>query len=289
MSRLKKSKAPLKSLNSWYGNLLNKTEQRILEVTKRSDIPITPLEISTKTGINHSYVRFCLRKLHRLKFVYRAFYGHYQSVRNSPTLDRVGVGQLKSGVGARCHKLLLVVRGVMDFVSDSKVVLDNRLFRVTFVGYGIGKVVVYVDCKGCYSFDYGAFLCLVEFVKAKLGVEDEKAIEVRTFELNVDHKGVQLDGVKSVTLRGFRGAFERFYNKDKQTLRNEINLQRPLTVESAYALLKGGVTPYNIFQANYLLVQEVRRLFEAVKFGNRTQAEFLQLLKVLLQKFQADI
>lgn len=269
-----------KSLNSNYIQALNANERKVQKTVEESPIPITPLKISQKTGINHNYVKTIIRKLERLGFIRKRFYGHYESVKNVTTLGGVGLEEFKDGglPPVRCHKLMFTVGGVRDVVLGRSVIVDNDLFRVVFVGYPNQVVNVFVDCKGSYSFDYGAFRLLVELVKAKLGVKDEDAIEVSTFELNEDYKGIQLDGVKALTLKAFSGEFERLYNKDGYTLRSEVNLQKPLSVEAAYSLLKGGITPYNIFQSNFMLVQKVEGLVEVVKFGNRTMAQILRLL-----------
>lgn len=252
------TKRVTKSYNSNYQVILGKCEQKVLDIVKNSPIPITPLAISKESGINPNSIRVVVRKLCRQGFIDQPFYGHYRKLENQVTLGGVGgSGVTLGGDGdIRIHKLLFVVKGVCGVVSG--VVLDSDLYSVRFVVYR-GGVNVYVNCKGSYAFDYPSFRLLVEFVKAKLGVGDDVVIVIPNYELNCDYSSIQLDGCKALTLRAFDGSFERLYNKNKRTLRSEVCLQNAsLTPERAYALLKGGVVPYDIFQCVYLLVQEVR-------------------------------
>jgi len=252
----------VRSLNSNYGRLLNETEDKILKTVEENVYSITPKETAEKTGINHSYVRSCLRKLARLGFIHRKHYGQYEAVKNPTTLKGVGL----DGGLPRLHRVLLVVRGVKGVPVGSHVAMDCELFTVKFVGFS-DVVNVYVDCKGRYSFDYPAFCLLVGFVKAKLGVGDDAVVLVPNYELNEDYRGIQLDGCKALTLKAFDESFERLYNKDRDTLRSEVGLSNAaMTPERAYALLKGGVTPYNIFQSVYALIQEIKAEREIWKF-----------------------
>lgn len=82
----------------------------------------------------------------------------------------------------------------------------------------------------------------------------------------------------------FRGAFERIYQKERNVLRSEANIQQPLPVEAAYALLKGGITPFNVYQASFQQIQEVRNLIQAVKFGNGVNLQIFSLLRALLER-----
>ena len=284
------SKQPrvVKEFKLLVGRKFNANEQRVLETVRNSDIPITPKEIAGTTGINHNYVRTIIRKLERLGSIRKSFYGHYESVENVQTLDPRGLrglwgGSQSSGELMPCvHSLQFVVRGVkgLDGKGLEPVVFSGGLVRLDFVGYPNGTMVVYVSG----GFDAVSFPLLVEFLKSKLGVSEEQLVP-KQVEFNNDIAGLKLQGAKSLTVKGIQGDLIRLYNKSKQTLRYEVKpVHAPRTVAEIQALLSGGMTPYYILQSVGTLVAEVKRLFEAQKFGNRTNAEISSFLKTIAEK-----
>jgi len=266
--------------NNYYGQVRSKSEKAILKLLESSSIPLPPIEIAKRLEINPSTCRVSLMRLRRKGYVASSFRGYYRATKNVVTKEGVGGS---SGVLTRCHKLVLVVRSVCVPLGRS-VLVENGCFRVVVVGQKNGSATVFVTCKGSYSFDFPALFRLVSLIRARFGVEDERAIQLRSFEFNDDSVGVLLEGAKAVTLRNFKGAFERIYQKERGVLRSEANIQQSLPVEAAYALLKGGITPFNVYQASFQQIQEVRNLVEVVKFGNRTNSQILNLLRAFLER-----
>ena len=270
--------------NANYPHPLGTKEQTILNELEKTDRPLTPKEIASNTGIKDSTVRVYLQRLKTKGYAHQRFRGYYQATKNVVTLG--GVGVRGGAVVTRCHKLVLLVKNSSGLVGR-RVLVENEAFKVVVAGKGGGRATVFVDCKGSYSFDYAAFCLLVELIMARLGIDDINAVEVRSVEFNNDFKGVLLEGVKAVTLSDFKGAFERIYQKEKGRLRSEANVQQQMSVEAAYTLLKGGITPFNTYQSSFQQIQEVSRLVEAVKFGNRTNARIAAYLQAIVGKLNS--
>lgn len=282
------------SSNSYYEGLLTETEAEVLETVEKSRVPITPLEISKKTGISRDSVRKVVRKLDHLRFVHRPHYGYYQSIRNVGTLQGLGgiefegrVGRLKPNV----HNLQFVVRGARIRALEHRVVLGGGRIKLTFDVAKNGTVVVYVEGE----FDAKGFALLIEYLRLKLGVSED-AIVPRRAEFNNDIQGIQLEGATCLTVRGIQGDLIRLYNKDRQTVRREVKpIRVPSSVAEVDALVQGGgLTSYYILQSVGRLVSKVDALIEAQQFGNRTQTrvslaliQAVQRLEKILEKMES--
>jgi hypothetical protein len=112
----------------------------------------------------------------------------------------------------------------------------------------------------------------------------EKPVEnlvVKTLEANRDYSGVRLDGVQCVTKTGLFGVIERIYQKEPNLVRHEFKISKPVSLDEFSALVQGGAASYNIQQGQFMLVQEVKLLTEAVKFQNG-------VLKAMFDKQQKE-
>jgi len=116
-----------------------------------------------------------------------------------------------------------------------------------------------------------------EKLDLEISIED---INITVCELNDDHIGLRLDGLSCITARSFLGDLERIYNKARG-LRSEVWVQ-PGSAESIYALLKGGVTPYNIHQGLFIVTKKLDDLLTAQKFQNENLQRIYQLFKEFL-------
>ena len=67
------------------------------------------------------------------------------------------------------------------------------------------------------------------------------------------------------------GWLERVYNR-RSTVRSEVKVQ-DVSPESIYTLLKGGVGPFHVMQANFALVKQAEKLVESIKFLNRERVD----------------
>jgi len=263
----------MKSYNS-YGGKLSKWKQ-ILSLLAESDRPLSPKEIASSAKINHSTVRVYLRRMLGQGEVTQPIHGYYV------TKTSLGVGL---GFGVRVHGLCLVVDA--GFLRDQAKVGDvvesvgDVCFEVRF-GRENGKVSGFISCEPP-GLDYNGF-CFVmdrffQIVYDKIGFRPSE-FETVNAEFNEDYLGVQLDGLKSVTVRDFMGNMERIYNKGPG-LRSEVKLPtEKMDIESVYTLLKGGTTPYTILQTQFALLKEVRNLYEGIKEMNRGFHRLLNMME----------
>lgn len=233
--------------------------QKILKTIENSAIPITPLEISSFTGIKANTVRKYVIALAERKFVVRVRYGHYVSSKNIFTLgSRMGKSDFP-----KLHCLKLRLNNFSGSVrSWSKIFGD---VKVSYQQHNNGTVTVCVDCTDPYSLDYNAFRLLVELIKNELGLEDWEKVTVSSFEFNNDIEGVRIDGAQAVTMRSLDGSFRRVYQKSFG-IRDEVRVVGSVPVENVLTLLKGGVDPYNIAQLIFRLTKEIQTEREGMKF-----------------------
>jgi hypothetical protein len=262
------------SYNFNYRGLLNATEQKVLETVENSELPITPLEISQKTKINHNSVKVYLRTLKKRNLVVQPYRGEYVSAKKVVTSDRCIGGKVtdKGEVLPRVHNL----RFKFSYVGERGIVkeLNYDVAKVTAAIGSNGVANVYVACSR-EGLDFSAYRVLMSAVRRELRVPKDSSVVVTGFELNIDYKGIKLDGVKALTLSAFDGSFERLYQKHRDVLRSEVRPVGPTTPEAIYNLLKGGVGPYNFMQSVAFLTNEIRQYTEAQKFTNRLLVDML--------------
>lgn len=252
----------------------------ILEKVNKSEYPISPKEIVKRTGINHSTVRVYLRRMLVQGEIKQPYLGYYCNI------GRVGV---PCGFGVRVHGLVLVAEAkFLRFgvkVETVRERVGGACFEVRF-GRENGKVSCFVSCDPP-GLDWTGF-CFVmdrfsEIVYEKTGFR-LREFETVNVEFNEDYLGVQLDGVKSVTVRGFFDSMERIYNKGNG-LRSEVKFPPEKTsVDTVYALLKGGTTPYNLFQGQMMVVNEIQELREALKHTNEGLQRLVGIWEKMMEK-----
>jgi len=270
----------MKYCNS-YGESVSRWH-RILRILESSDRPLSPKEIAFHAKINHSTVRVYLRQMLKLGDVSQPSYGYY--VRKT----RLGVGVGFGGV--RVHGLVLVVDAPFlcerPKIEDVKETVGGVRFEVRF-GRRNGKISCWIGCDPP-GLDYQS--CVFAIKHFQRIVWDQVGFRVTEFEtvncdFNEDYIGVQLDGVKSVTVRDFLGNLERIYNKGPNVVRSEVRFPaEKMTIESMLTLLKGGITPYNILQTQFALLKKIENLYEAIKFGNEVNYRILTFLKDMMEK-----
>jgi len=265
-----KTFANSESYNFMGGSLLTLPEQRILNLIDSTELPLTPLEIAKKTGINHNSVKVYLRNLKKQNLVVQPYRGEYASTKSLVTSE--GCIPNKVSQYPRVHNIRLRVEGVGcgGLVTE----WDYGVAVVSAVIGDNGVANVYVACSGD-GLDYSAFKLVMACVRKELSVPKSAPITVTGFELNVDYSGIRMEGCKALTLSAFDGSFERLYQKHKNVLRSEVRAVGPTTPEAVYQLLKGGVGAYNIMQGLAVMINEVRQEREAQKFTNRILQDLL--------------
>jgi len=253
------------------GSGISKTK-RILKVLRESETPLKPKEIAFLAKVNHSTTRSYLRRLEGKEQVERPFPQVYVA---TPTHvmgdDLVCVHNLVLGVDA--PKLSKGIRKFEGWFGAVKL-------RVLF-GSKRGKITGFVSCDS--GMDLDKYLFVVDKFKSvifeRVGVRVcDGEVNVVTFELNKDRKDIRLDGVKSLTVKDFSGVLERIYSKDGG-VRSEVKVSESMSVASVEALLKGGMTPYQILQGQALTNKKLDNLDDTLKQTNRLLANVLYELK----------
>ena len=231
---------------------------------------------------NYSSVRSCLSRLVKRGLVVRPHRGFYKWTNASD------IGYGVGGTLPRIHNLILTYK-VPKHVGDAplkekKIKIGDVSLRLVY-GEKRRRITIWVSCDdGLNAREFRLCLTLIRLYISKLygfnPTEDE--LEVKSCELNEDYLGFRLDGVKSLTVSAFDGWLERIYQKHQKVVRSEIK-GKQVSIDALYTLLKGGVTPYNIVQGQFMLVKEVQKLTDAIKFNNEISLEIRELLLHLLK------
>jgi hypothetical protein len=242
--------------------------------------------ISMLIKANPSSVRSALFRLANKGYIIKVCRGFYKWATDTDISEtRHGVGELP----LRVHNVIVVCRipRDVDVLKLSHGEYDLRVEDVRFrFSHGVKrrKVTVRVSCDD--GLDFRGFIIAVELVRSYIlrlyGFEpSESDLQVVSCEFNQDYRGLRLDGVKCLTVSDLKGVLERIYQKRENIVRSEIKVGKT-SVEAIYALLKGGVTSYNIVQGLFTLAKRVESLVEAIKYLNQVNLEIREaLLKIL--------
>lgn len=254
-----------------YGRGISKTK-RILKVLRESEKPLKPSEIAFFAKVKHNTTRVYLRRLLAQGKVTQPYPQKYVT----KTTHGIVEGLVK------IHNLVLSVKapGLVKGIRKFEEWFGTVKLRVLFGGRN-GKITGFVSCDEGMDLDKYVFVVdkfkSVIFERTGARVCDGE-VNVVTFELNKDRKDIRLDGVKSLTVKDFSGVLERIYSKDGG-VRNEVKIAEPMNVASVEALLKGGMTNYQIVQGVGLLRQEIKNQIEVQKATNRLLANVLYELR----------
>ena len=261
--------------NSYGGSSKKKT---ILKKIKESEIELSPKEIAQKTSINHSTVRVYLRQLLREGKIVQPYPGSYCS--------RITHGMMMAPL--RTHNVILTVEAPwLSFSDDYTEWFGDVKVRVQF-GFQRHKITGRISCdagmdKNSIHFALSRFY---DIVKEKTSHELDDVV-VKTFEMNRDYAGVRLDGFKCYTKKGLFGVIERIYQKD-DLVRHEHKITKPMTIDEFTALMRGGVTEYNLQQGLFMVVQEVKALTETQKFVNEKIMQLIRLQNAIIKRLEKD-
>jgi len=255
-------------------------KERILKAIINSSIELTPAEISKRTGIKHSTTRVYLRQLLKEGKIVQPYHGTYCS--------RITHGMIFAPL--RVHNVVLSVSApwlgfsddVTEWVGDVKVRVQFGLRRRRITGR--------ISCDS--GMDRNAvFFALERFfdiVRERTGCDVEEVV-VKTFEVNRDYVGVRIDGCKCYTRKGLFGMIERIYQKEDSLVRSEVKVSKPMSLDEFTALIRGGVSSYNLQQGVFMVMQEVRRLTDAVKFNNEAVLRLMKIQKAILDRLERQL
>lgn len=238
MAEKRISDVPLVPLrHSYYKSLLSGNAKRIKEAIDQSLIPMTPLEISQKTGISHNTVKKCVLRLAKKGFVQHLCYGLYVNPAYGVTLGAVGVG------GG--DRFLLRAHGLQITIPRFKVAGPRHLekafgrAKITILRYR-KSAQVSVRCEKPYSLDGPAFEAVVSWAMENLGIKESAYGRLKAnVELNNDIFGLRINHGKAITLKDVMGTFRRVYNT-QYGCRDEIKIREKRPLDEIIAALYGG-------------------------------------------------
>jgi hypothetical protein len=111
-----------------------------------------------------------------------------------------------------------------------------------------------------------------ELVEGKLGFCLNDLV-VTTWELNKDHAGIRIDGIQCVTKRDLYGMIERTYQKEENLVRKEWKVSTPMSLNKFEEAVSKGLAGIEKAQDIKDLRDEVRGMWEALKFNNSHMLE----------------
>lgn len=251
--------------------------ERIVKLLEASEVVLSPLEIAQKLHANHSSVRVYLPQLVAENRIVTPYKGGYCS----KTTHGMGTGAL------RVHNI--VATGDVEISEHWEVTEQVGAVKVRVVfGEKRDKVSIFISCDA--GMDRNTCLLALDkgfgIVKLRLG-KDLEQVCLKTFELNRDFLGVRVDRPTCITRVGLYDMVERVYQK-AEGVRHEWKVSKEMPLAEFEALLQGGVTSYNIMQANYALVQEVKRLTEAQKMTNDLLGQYGRVLEALMKRIYKE-
>jgi len=252
---------------------------RILSVIDASQVELTPLEISEKTGLNRSSVRQYLRNLLQQGKVVQPYPGAY--------CNRVTHGMRFNPLTVHNISLRVTVNeDLLSWVGEEKV--GDVKVHVCF-GSERRKISGYIANDAGMSKD----ACLLaiqrwmDMAEKRLGRPLPEPLELLCFEVNKDYSGLRLDGVQCVTKKDLMGIIERTYQKEEGVIRHEHKVNQSMSLQQFESLIQGGVVGYSMTQLNYQLLQRVDRLTEALKFTNSHIIELEKQNNVIMRRMLA--
>lgn len=202
----------------------------ILKLINESQIELSPKEVSTRTGINHSTARKYLRILLGEGEVLQPYHGAYCS----KSVHGVRFAPL------RVHNVVLSCPALwLDFSQSSEEVCGAVKIRVVY-GLDRKRITGFISCDNGMDKDTALFAInrFIEVVESRT----KRAVEnfvVKTFEVNRDYCGIRLDGVQCVTRKGLFACIERIYQKEPNLVRHEFKVSEPMSLDQFSALIQG--------------------------------------------------
>jgi len=136
------------------------------------------------------------------------------------------------------------------------------------------KVSGIISCDAGMSRDACLFAVnrWFELVEGKLGFCLNDLV-ITTWELNKDHAGIRIDGVQCVTKRDLYGMIERTYQKEENLVRKEWKVSTPMSLNKFEEAVSKGLAGIEKAQDIKDLRDEVRGMWEALKFNNSHMLE----------------
>jgi len=178
---------------------------------------------------------------------------------------------------------------IVEWTGDVKIRIQFGITRRRITGYigGDSKTNVAMDLN-TIRFAINRFYDLIE-LRTQHKVEN---VVVRRFEANRDVAGVTIEGgLQSYTKKEWDGILVRIYQK-ADVVRGEYVVNREVPISHLEQLVQGGITGYQSTQANFMLVQEMKKYVDAQKYQNRIVEDKLEkiykLFEAMLHRMDKD-
>ena len=263
------------SCNSYYSLSV---VDRIRKVIAESEIELPPSEIANIAKVNPSTARGYLRRLLKEGKVIQPYPGAY--------CNKITHGM--RFLPLRCHNVIVCAECLpwLDFSDDVTEFTGAVKVHVQF-GIERRKITGRISCDSGMDMNAVVFALnrFFDLVKERTG-HDLDVVVVKTVEFNRDYLGIRLDGVKCYTRKGLFEAVERIYQKEDDVVRHEFKVSREMSVDEFTALIRGGVSNYDLQQGLFMLVQDVKSLVEAVKSQNGMICQTTKLQEALVERFR---
>ncbi len=277
-------KSPIGYIQTSPVSTLTPGQQKIISILRASKEPLSIKEISEKARLSYHTARKYAQKLSKAGFIKRISRGLYAA-----NIQTQGVGLdpqqqwHPEPIKPKVHDLILIyeIKGrTKPYLSRTiNLAFGNITMQIRF-GRKHGKVSAFVNAD--QGLDYDGFSLIIGLFKREiyhtLGIEpQDDEIKISRIHLNNDHFGLQLDGVKSITVESFDNALKRVYQKSDNVLREEIQPNTVLDAGSVMTMLIGGVGVYNTAQWLALFMKQFQMLLDQ-------QREFLQQQRWILEQ-----
>jgi hypothetical protein len=246
-------------------------EARICHVIDASEIELKPSEIALKihaphkpTAGQYTSVRVICARLLQRGLVIQPYPGTYCS--------KITYGV--RFVPLMLHNVRLHSNLSINVKSETVVEVVGGVSVRAIVGSERKKVSGIISCDAGMSRDACLFAVnrWFELVEGKLGFCLNDLV-ITTWELNKDHAGIRIDGIQCVTKRDLYGMIERTYQKEEGVVRKEWKVSTPMSLNKFEEAVSKGLAGMEKAQDIKDLRDEVRGMWEALKFNNSRMLE----------------
>ena len=264
---------------------------QVLETINQLDHIVSPKEISQLSNVKHSSVRNYVRQLLHEGEIRQPYPHLYSSklihgmMREELKIHNLVLGFSASWLRLRDQKIKeLRIKQRGRFVYEVREEVGDVRIQVQF-GTQRRQITGRISCdrgmdKNAIDLALNRFYDICE---ERTGHVVDNVV-VKTFEANRDVAGVRLDGMKCYTRNSLFGALERIYQKYDDTVRHELKVSQPMTIDQFTELVRGGVSEYNVSQALFLQSQQMQALVEAQKYSNRQILMFKDLVESIFER-----
>ncbi len=271
--------------------------ERILDLLRAADRPLSPYTIAEKLGINDNSVRGRLSDLARKGMIERVYRGYYQIISTQGVGASIKPPKIQN-IKAIVHPSPRLTKPILEKGrADGLVYYKKREYHHIFefqgppegndgmvrldLTFGLTRNKITWDMKAPLGLDYYGLMISYEYVKKIINLVGVSILEsdyidfskprcfmMVNYEFLDDIIGIKLEGVNCITFRTFEGHFEKIYSKT-YGVRREVRSNQPRPISEILALYQGGLPNYMVAQASYDIARTVEKQTEAIKHVNR--------------------